>query len=51
MNGKAIGAQPLAEAGLRDLPSEYFGPRPGGVRSAETDRRTDEARTARVTRR
>jgi hypothetical protein len=34
MNGQAIGAQPLAEAGLRRLASEAAGPRPGAVGAA-----------------
>ena len=50
MNGMPIGAQAIAYSGLRALPSEWTGPRPGGVRGSETERTQAETRTKRATR-
>lgn len=50
MNGYAIGAQALGHAGLRDLPTEYGGPRPGGVRTGETLHAAHGGRIVRATR-
>ncbi len=56
MNGEAIGARPLAAAGLRALASEQDGPRPAGVAGAHEvaavggARAGAEARTVRAVR-
>ena len=47
MNGQAIGAQPLAFAGLRQLTTEAVGPRPGGVRADRAAAAGAQARLAR----
>jgi hypothetical protein len=49
MTPHGIGAQAVAFAGLRDLPSELTGPRPAAVRNAEQTRQQAELRTARIT--
>ena len=50
MNGQPIAAQALAHAGLRELASEFAGPRPAGVPSGRTPAVGGEARTGRATR-
>jgi hypothetical protein len=39
IGGRALGAAAIGDAGLRDLASEYPGPRVDAVRSAERGRR------------
>lgn len=50
MLGRAIGAQALGAAGLRELASETTGPRPGGVAASHADKAAAEVRTGRATR-
>lgn len=50
MLGQAIGAQALAYAGLRDLASEWSGPRPAGVAAGAADKAGAEPRSGRATR-
>ncbi|MGQ0660230.1 hypothetical protein [Sphingosinicella sp.] len=49
MNGAAIGALAIGDAGLQRLATEHGGPRPGGVRSGETMVEPVDARTAKAT--
>jgi hypothetical protein len=48
--GEPIAAQAISNASLRRTASEQSGPRPAGVRAAETLRAADGGRTARATR-
>jgi hypothetical protein len=50
MDGRAISAKPIGDAGLRDLITELPGPRPRGTRGSETERPGGDDRTARATR-
>lgn len=49
MNGSAIGAQAIGDAGLRQLATEHGGPRPAGVRPDERAVAVAEMRTTRAT--
>jgi phage terminase large subunit-like protein len=50
MNGHSIAAQALADAALRNLASEYGGPRPAAARIDRTAREHIERRTSRASR-
>ncbi|HEX8528189.1 hypothetical protein [Allosphingosinicella sp.] len=50
MLGQSIASRALADAGLRRLATEQFGPRPAGTRTDRTSGETIEARTIRPTR-
>lgn len=50
MLGQAISAQTIGRAGLRELASEYGGPRPAGTAAAARAAAAKEPRTGQATR-
>ena len=46
MDGRAIGAGALGEAGLRQLASETDGPRPGGIEPGNRERPSRDERAS-----